>query len=603
MSTADRKISTSEIAQLAGVSTAAVSQWRKRHEDTFPEALPGKGRAILFNRTDVLTWLKDQGRAIQQGSGITAFLRSRVEASQHGPTLLFFAARASVDSPEDLPTPLRDRVEDLFSKPGIRDTYTDLADKYTRQEMIAAADDAFSHVMEGGEYSTPEILTKLIADLVPAAPRAVLDFACGAGGTLTAIHHRFPEATLRGNDINATSLAMAQARATAGNWSATWTHHDVIQPGTLPASSFDLVCSNPPFGVAVSKDLLEKQPDRWPYGVPGRNDDTKWLQLAHHALIDDGIGIINVTHAALGTRQATSALAEMVTDGSLLAVISLPDNLFANTAIPSALVVFTKNPENVSDTVLFATVPTAQRHTPTRKVTAFDTGDLFEAYASHMAGKEIPSSATAVQVPRLELIGPDKTLLPTYWVAKAHPPQVADLRDTITEAINAIQPLDVVGQELDGVTLSAAKTARTIPLSKLPGIKQLPRRADEDLLAGDIYIGVTSVEVCTVDGQRPSPGLAQVIRCDPEVIDPWFLAATIDAVRRSGAISTRPGNPQVDLRLIDVPNLNITEQRQLGAAIKALRQRRHQAQEQAQRWDDLSQAVADAIAAGVATAD
>lgn len=603
MSTTDRKISTTEIAQLARVSTAAVSQWRKRHKDTFPEALPGKGRAILFNRTDVLTWLKDQGRSIQQTSGIADSLRGLVEVSQYGPTLLFFAAHASVDSPEDLPTPLRERIEELFSKKGMRELYADLADKHTPHEILAAANDAFSQTTEGGEYSTPPILTELIADLVPVAPQTALDFACGTGGTLAAIHHHFPEATLSGNDINPIALAMAQARAIAGNWSATWTDHDIIQPGTLPASSFDLVCSNPPFGIAISKDLLEEQPDRWPYGVPGRNDDTKWLQLAHHALADTGVAIINVINSALLTRRAGSALPEMVADGSLLAVISLPDNLFANTAVPSALVVFTKNPKNISDTVLFATVPAAQRHAPTKKVTAFDTDNLLEAYTAHLAGKTIPASVTAVQVPRLELIGPDKTLLPTYWVAKAHPPQIDDLRDTITGAISAIQPLDAVGDELDGVTLSDEKTARFIPASKLPGVKHILRVTDEDLLAGDVCIGGTSVDVCTVDQQRPSTGLFQVVRCDPEVVDPWFLAATIDAVRRSGAISTRPGHPQVDLRLLDVPNINITEQRQLGTAIKTLRARRHQAQEQARRWDDLSKSVADAIAAGIATTD
>lgn len=601
MSTVDRKITTTEIAQLTGVSTAAVSQWRKRHNDTFPEAIPGKGRAILFNRADVLTWLKNNNRPIRQKGGITNSLRGHVEASQYGPTLLFLAACASVDSLGDLPTPLRDRVEDLFSTQGIRELYADLADKYTAQEMLDAAEDTFAQTAEGGDYSTPAILTTLIADLVPTAPQAVLDFACGAGGTLDAIQHRFPQATFSGNDVSATSLALAQARAITGNWTATWTHQDVLQPSTLPAASFDLVCSNPPFGLAVDKARLEEQPDRWPYGVPGRNDDTKWLQLAHHVLTDGGIGIINVTHAALSTRHTTSALPAMVADGSLLAVISLPENLFANTGIPSALVIFTKNPTTSSRTVLFATVHAADDRTPARKVAAFDTGDLFTIFADHLAGKAIPASTTAVQVPRLELIGSDRPLLPTYWVAKAHPPTADQLHTAITEARTAIHPLPAVGNELDALTLNAEKTVRTIPASKLAGLKNLPRPMDEDLVAGDICIGPTQTAVCNVDGQRPTPAVAQVIRCDLEVVDPWFLAGIIDAFRRSGAIPSRTGIPHVDLRLIDVPNINIAEQRALGAALKTLHQRRRQAEEQAQRWQNLEKAVADALATGLAT--
>lgn len=602
MSTPDRKITTSEIAQLAGVSTAAVSQWRKRHPDTFPEALPGKGRAILFNRIDVLNWLKDNGRPIREVWSMADSIRGFVEASKYGPTLAFFAARASVNSLSDLPVPLRDEVEKLFSQPEIQETYTKLADEYSPQDILAAADEAFARSgRDGGEYSTPKILTDLIADLIPTEPKTVLDFACGAGGTLQAIHHRFPEATLQGNDINATALATAQARAIPGKWTATWTHRDIIEAGALPADSFGLVCSNPPFGLAVNKECLEEQPDRWPYGVPSRNDDSKWLQLAHHALTDSGLAIINVFNSALHARRHGSALPAMVADGSLLAVIALPDNLFSNTAIPSALVVFTKNPDNVSDTVLFATVDAASRHKSLGKVSALDTDDLVEAYTAHMAGERIPAFATAVQMPRLELIGADATLLPTYWVAKAHPPQVDDLQATITAAVNAIEPIAAVGQELDELTLSREKTARTIPAAKLPGIKHIPRPSDEDLLAGDICIGATSVDVCIAHQKRPSTGLIQVIRCDPEVVDPWFLAAIIDAVRRSGALSTGIGVPQVDLRLVEVPNINIAEQRKLGTAIKTLQQRQHQVREQVQRWEDLTKAVADAIAAGIAT--
>ena len=90
-----------------------------------------------------------------------------------------------------------------------------------------------------------------------------------------------------------------------------------------------------------------------------------------------------------------------------------------------------------------------------------------------------------------------------------------------------------------------------------------------------------------------------MIRCDSSAVDPWFLAGIIDAFQRSGIISTNPSMSHVDLRLIDVPNINIAEQRSLGAIIKTLRQRRQQAEEQAERWSDLEKAVSDAIAAGI----
>ena len=153
--------------------------------------------------------------------------------------------------------------------------------------------------------------------------------------------------------------------------------------------------------------------------------------------------------------------------------------------------------------------------------------------------------------------------------------------------------------ELDGITLSDEKASRTIPASKLPRIKNVLRPEIDDLAIGDICIGRTQTEVCVVDGQSPLAGLTQVLRCDPASVNPWFLAGIINAFQRSGAFSTRPGMPHVNLSLIDVPNINIAEQRTLGDAIESLHQRRQQAEEQAQRWSDLEKAVTDAIAAGV----
>ncbi|MGP5114163.1 N-6 DNA methylase [Corynebacterium casei] len=600
MSTPIRTITTTEIANLAGVSTAAVSQWRKRHSETFPQPIPGKGRAVLFDRAAVLNWLKDNDRPVKKSWGMTDDIRGVVDPSQYGLTLTTFAARATVNSPNNLPSPLREQMEKLLARPGVEATYSKLADQHSPQDMLAAADLTFVESgWENGQYSTPKVLNDFIVDLVPESPHAVLDFACGNGGTLEAIHKRFPETSLSGNDINSAAMAVAQARAIVNNWSATWTNHDAIQPNAVPDASFDLVCSAPPFGVAVNKDRLEEQPERWPYGVPGRNDDIKWLQLAHHALTDGGIGIINTYNGPLITSRAGSALPAMVADGSILAVISLPENLFDNTAVPSALIVFTKNPTSVSETVLFATVQAANYDQLTRKVTDLNTDDLFAVYADHLDGKKIPTSDAAVQVPRLELVGSDKPLLPTYWVTKAHPPKAEQFRDAVTTSGAAIKPLKAVEDELDGITLSDDKTSRTIPASKLPGIKRIPRPKEEDLVVGDICIGPTNTEVCTVDGQRPSAGLTQVLQCDSSAVDPWFLAGIIDAFQRSGIISTNQHQSHVDLRLIDVPNINIAEQRTLGETIKTLRQRRQQAEEQAERWSDLEKAVSDAIAAGI----
>lgn len=156
MSTPARKITTTEIAELAGVSTAAVSQWRKRHPETFPQAIPGKGRAILFDRTAVLNWLKNNDRPIRQGWEMADAIRGVVKTSQYGPALALFAARASVSSSNDLPSPLREQMEELFSEPGVREAYSKLADSHTAQDMLTAADRHLRQVQQQGEWRAHE---------------------------------------------------------------------------------------------------------------------------------------------------------------------------------------------------------------------------------------------------------------------------------------------------------------------------------------------------------------------------------------------------------------------------------------------------------------
>lgn len=596
-----RKISTTQIAKLAGVSTAAVSQWRKRHPDTFPEALPGKGRAILFDRAAVIAWLKANGRQIREEGGPEDALRGVVDASRIGEVLLCFAANASVESLDGVPSPLREEINSLLSEAALQDIYVDLVGRYTVQELLEAADRAFERPSRGDDFSTPAIVADFVAALVPNSPRQVFDYACGTGVVLQALHNRFPTAMLHGSDISSTAVALAQARSVANHWDASWANHDALDPDTVPTGSFDLVCSNPPFGLITPKGRLEENPERWPYGVPGRRDDTKWLQLAHNSLGDGGVGIIHVLLSTLGVRQAGSALPQMIADGSLLAVISLPGNLLPGTSVPSAIVVFSKNPDRVSDSVLFGVVPAAGFDEAGRRVSALDVGDVLSAYRRHMSGDAVSPSSSSVQVSRLDLMGAEKTLLPAYWVNSEQAPSADELRESVMSTAAKIESIGAIEDELEDLAFRQGASVRRIPLNKFPGIQQILRPSDEDLRSGDICVGPSNVSVCETDQQRPAGGLIQVVRCDPGVADPWFLAVVIDTVRRSGALDTGSGLRFVDLRLVDVPNISIAEQQKLGNTVKVLRQRRAQAEEQAHRWGDLASSVGDAITAGAAT--
>lgn len=47
-----------EIAEYVGKSTSAVSNWRKRFEDTFPKPISRDGVALVFSPLEVQKWLE-----------------------------------------------------------------------------------------------------------------------------------------------------------------------------------------------------------------------------------------------------------------------------------------------------------------------------------------------------------------------------------------------------------------------------------------------------------------------------------------------------------------------------------------------------------------
>ena len=54
-------VAAGDIARLAGVGRAAVSNWRRRFQD-FPEPVGGTSSSPLFSLTEVETWLHGQGK-------------------------------------------------------------------------------------------------------------------------------------------------------------------------------------------------------------------------------------------------------------------------------------------------------------------------------------------------------------------------------------------------------------------------------------------------------------------------------------------------------------------------------------------------------------
>ncbi|WP_048833201.1 hypothetical protein [Nocardia cyriacigeorgica] len=84
--------------------------------------------------------------------------------------------------------------------------------------------------------------------------------------------------------------------------------------------------------------------------------------------------------------------------------------------------------------------------------------------------------------------------------------------------------------------------------------------------SGDIAVVVgvgAAISVCTDGGILLGPGI-HLVRCNPDTLDPHFLACVL-----RGAIDTDDGSP-VDLYGIEVPRVPLAEQRRYGVAYARL---------------------------------
>ena len=117
----------------------------------------------------------------------------------------------------------------------------------------------------------------------------------------------------------------------------------------FPQLRADRVISVPPWGQKLPlADVLTDDP-RWVWGEPGPNDgNAAWVQHCLSHLADDGRAVIVLPNGALFESGRAGRIRQRIVKAGLLdAVLALPPGLFAWTALPCAVLVFTKGRPNV----------------------------------------------------------------------------------------------------------------------------------------------------------------------------------------------------------------------------------------------------------------
>jgi len=524
-------VRSADIAAMANVSRAAVTQWRKRHKD-FPTPAEGSdSESPLFDRNEVEQWLLRRGRLPEHrktkatpaavAETIADHLRGAAvqdDADLTGAALVAeYLTRAFTEGknldgaaqpltrtppPADVrpPTTLEgldpDEAErwlrflaavspevslalSPFEAAGpdgaglLRSLYSAVS-RLAVDEFLDVYDAILGSERHRGERLDPPPLSSFLSELVNlcglSERSTVLDPAVGGASTLLTIGRRHREVSLIGVDSNSTTHAAAIRRAILANRRIDLRVGNSLGDDPAAGVLADAVVVNPPWGLRDFGSDVDVHDPRWAFGRPSPRSDGIWLQHAIAHLADGGRGFVVTTRSELFRTGAPEALRhELLRQGTVEAIIALPAGLFApHTSIETAIWVLARPGQTVDpDRVLLIDIPTPSRSLTNAAPAAFDAARA--AYKRWHTTGEAQETAHSTVVPVRDLLEPNTGLIPKVWIQRRDAPRPEEMIEQIYTAHAALAdtPTSV---EVTMPDLVPAGMVRREKLTALPGV-------------------------------------------------------------------------------------------------------------------------------------
>ncbi|MCG7524310.1 N-6 DNA methylase [Streptomyces sp. OfavH-34-F] len=506
---ADPLVTAAEIARLAGVTRAAVSNWRRRYDD-FPAPATDSTSSPLFDLAEVRAWLDAQRKGQETSPEVRLWQQLRTE---HGDDMvggLTAVARLLVRREEDGDAPLRPLVEELAADRSPAELLSGLTARYAESSGRAGSDGVTSpHLVRAvRHFAGPE---------VPG--RTVYDPACGIGSLLLAFH---PGAgALAGQDLDPARARYTELRAeVAGATGVTVRAGDSLRSDGLPGLRADLVVCEPPAGAADwGREELLLDP-RWEFGVPSRAEsELAWLQHCYRHTAPGG-RVIVVMPASVAYRRAGRRIrAEIVRRGLLTEVVALPPGMAAAHALSVHLWLLRRpaGPEDTPD------------HVRMTDLSANAPDDPFEAAENLTA-----------RVARIDLLDDTVDLSPAAYTAARHTDFTAQYAATRAEVKERLERL------LDTL---------------LPPVLEGAAESFQDRATVSVAELARAGLVETTEGAAVSTS----DQLDTDYVNGFLRGAPNN--RRSTSAS---GTFRLDTRGARIPQMAVEEQRRYGSAFRAL---------------------------------
>ena len=465
-------VSLADLADMAGVSRPAVSNWRRRSED-FPLPVKETGATSLFRLAELQAWMRKHGKQLKTLSvdqlvwSMLNRMRDYVrpeEAAEAGMVLLGYLTLASrLDDPQQsalraavggdldaLNTYLRHLsyearrvgLSDIFepeaelpwwwdqSRSFLIET-VELASAFGVIEVFEALIAAAARGSRGaGEHATPLSVADLMVTLAAPIGGVVFDPACGYGTLMLAANQKArAPLTLLGQEINPIVRRIARLRMFVHGLDA-----EVVQGDTLrdydpeQAAKADLVLADPPFGPSWRPEEAGARL-KMPFGMPPPSRaEMAWLQDGIARLRPGGRAIYVFPAGPLFRGGVERDIrCRLIEAHAIQAIVALPPSLYPSTSLQVALWVVGRPGERDDGQVLL--VDASQLGVRQRSRTELrgeDIAAIESCFRAWQAYEKLPSTDgfQAAVVSAETLLESDGTLNPARWVHEAaHNPQ------------------------------------------------------------------------------------------------------------------------------------------------------------------------------------
>lgn len=654
------RMTASDIAELAGVQRSTVSNWQRRHPDTFPKPLPDSpaGRP-QFDADAVRAWLAerqtDQPIAISRADQVVRnwrYITNQVQFEDgQDPLTVLIAAIEGIEprfsESYDERYPICIQVSDLDTEIDTTESQAEAIREFLakeladvdRAELVEAAAREYESIgrwrRQPDAISAEGNLHNLVANLVHDESSTILDFSCGTGALIVSASRRHPKANCLGMEAGLVEWFIVDARLNhQGNGEAEY--KNILTEDALEGRTFGAVISIPPVGVRV--DPANDRMRRLPFGPIRGSADAAWPQLAIQALAPDGEAFLVLPQALASSGTADGMRRELIQQGLLAAIVTLPANAQPSSKSMAHLWILSRRHARGGE-VLFGDYSMVDP--------ADD--DAYGNLSTVLAGWldegpfDLPDDHRFVIESPVRLLGRTVNLDPLYWCARAGTPTsateligaVEQAADGLVAARKSLVEADVPACSLspDQLTMWTVGDARedgllqvirrpvqskglaSISVQDAEAIRrgELPEFNDAAFLDANKYGGLGSVAVgdvliwatfdrqirttvSTISGPVPVGSLT-IIRCTPVDLDPAYLALTLAAGRNAIHIT---GSTLPGLRISELtfPLVSLQEQRQIAAQTDAAKRILHFSRAFAAAVETFHQALADAAGSG-----